>query len=83
MHEREILTIALNANKAFLAHHLFNEDGEGHVEILEGEKLDKAINKFQPFCSSNIQNLVTSFNAGIKSPGDNIFLESNNPCDYI
>jgi hypothetical protein len=42
----KISTIILNASKAFLAHHLFNEDGEGLMEILQGEKLDKVINKF-------------------------------------
>jgi hypothetical protein len=44
----KIFTIALNESKAFLAHHLFNEDGEGLVEIIQGEKLDKVMDKFQP-----------------------------------
>jgi hypothetical protein len=42
----KILAITLNESKAFLAHHLFNEDGEGLVEILQGEKLDKVMDKF-------------------------------------
>jgi hypothetical protein len=42
----EIFAISLNASKAFLAHHLFNENGEGLVEILHGEKLDKVMDKF-------------------------------------
>jgi hypothetical protein len=29
----KISTITLNASKAFLAHHLFNDNGERHVEI--------------------------------------------------
>ncbi len=29
----KIFTIALNASKAFLAHHLFNDNGEGRMEI--------------------------------------------------
>jgi hypothetical protein len=36
----------LNPNKAFLAHHMFNEDGEEPMEILQGEKLDKVMDKF-------------------------------------
>ncbi len=32
--DAKISAIALNANKAFLAHHLFNENGEGPMEIL-------------------------------------------------
>ncbi len=63
----------------------FNEDGEGHVEILRGEKLDKVINKFHPLCSPKIQNLVASFkhNAGIKGPIDNILLKLKSSYDYI
>jgi hypothetical protein len=45
-HDAKIFAIALNASKAFLAHHLFNENGEGHVEILQGKKLDKMMDKF-------------------------------------
>jgi hypothetical protein len=85
MHERKIFTIALNVIKSFLAHHLFNEDGEGLVEILQGEKLDKVINKFQPLCSPKIQNLIASFkhNANSKDPMDNILFKLKNPYDYI
>ncbi len=42
----KIFVISLNASKTFLAHHLFNENGEGHVEILQGEKLHKVMDKF-------------------------------------
>jgi hypothetical protein len=85
MCEGKIFTITLNASKAFLAHHLFNEDGEGLVEILQGEKLDKVINKFQPLCSPNIQNLIAFFkhSIGIKGPMNNILLKLKSPYDYI
>jgi hypothetical protein len=69
-----------------LAHHLFNENGEGPVEILQGEKLDKVMDKFQLLCSPNIWNLITSFKRGasIQGPMDNIFfLTLKNPYDYI
>jgi hypothetical protein len=36
----------LNPNKTFLAHPLFNEDGEGPMEILQDDKLDKLMDKF-------------------------------------
>jgi hypothetical protein len=58
----KIFVISLNANKTFLAHHLFNESGERHVEILQDEKLDKVMDKFQPLCSPNIWNLIASLN---------------------
>jgi hypothetical protein len=44
--DAKISAIALNANKTFLAHHLFNENGEGPLEILQGEKLDTVMDKF-------------------------------------
>jgi hypothetical protein len=82
----KIFAIALNASKAFLAHHLFNENGKGHVEILQGEKLDKVMDKFQPFYFPNIQNLVASFkySASTRGPMDNIlFFKSKSLYDYI
>jgi hypothetical protein len=78
--------ITLNENKAFSAHHLFNENGKRPMKILQGEKLDKMTNKFQPMCYLNIQNLIPSFkhNASTKGFVDNIiFLKSKNPYDYI
>jgi len=76
----------LNASKTFLAHHLFNENGEGPMEILQGEKLAKVMDKFQPLCSPNIQNLIISFkhNASTRGPMDNpLLLKSKSPYEYI
>ncbi len=84
--DAKIYVIALNESKAFLAHHLFNENGKGHVEILQGEKLDKVTDKFQPMCSPNIWNLIASFkhNASTRGPVDNILLiKSKSFYDYI
>ncbi len=50
----KISTTIVNPNKAFLAHHFFNGDGEEPMEILQGEKLDKVMDKFQPLYSPNI-----------------------------
>jgi hypothetical protein len=44
--DTKIFVVALNANKEFLAHHLFNENGERPVKILQGEKFDKVMDKF-------------------------------------
>ncbi len=83
--DANFFAIALNESKAFLAHHLFNENGEGPIEILQGEKLDKMTNKFQPLCFPNIWNLIASFkhNVSTRDPMDNIFLKSKSPYDYI
>ncbi len=56
------------------------------MEILQGEKLDKVMEKFETLCSPNIQNLITSFkhNANIQGPMDNILiLKLKSPYDYI
>jgi hypothetical protein len=34
------LVITLFTSKTFLSRHLFNEDGEGPMEVLKDEKLD-------------------------------------------
>jgi hypothetical protein len=40
--KRKIFIVALNAsNLTFLARHLFNEEGEGLVEILQGKNLTR------------------------------------------
>jgi hypothetical protein len=44
--DAKIFVITLNVSTTFLAHSLVNENGEGHVEILQGEKLDKVMDKF-------------------------------------
>ncbi len=47
------LVIALFANKTFLSHHLYNEDGKGFMEFLKGERLNRTLLKFTPLCSPN------------------------------
>jgi hypothetical protein len=39
---------------------LFNEDGEGHVQLFKGEKLNQMLLKFAPLCSLGIHNLIAS-----------------------
>ncbi len=53
-------TIALSMNKIFLFRHLFNEDGQGLVELLKGEKLNKMLLKFALMCFPGICNLIVS-----------------------
>jgi hypothetical protein len=40
------LAIVLSTSKTFLFHHLFNKDGQGHVELLKGEKLNQMLLKY-------------------------------------
>jgi hypothetical protein len=54
------LAITLSTSKTFLSRQLFNEDGEGHVEVLKGEKLDQTLLKFAPLCFDGICNFIAS-----------------------
>jgi hypothetical protein len=54
------LAIALSTNKTFFSHHLFNEDGEGLMEVFKGEKLDQTLLRFIPLSSPSICNLIAS-----------------------
>ncbi len=53
---------------------LFNEDGEGPMEFLKGDKLHQVMDKFTTLCSSNIGNLVALFKHHSNNKGyiDNI-----------
>jgi len=53
-------TIVLSTNKTFLSCHLFNEDGQGPMELFKDEKLDKMLLKFVSLCSLGIHNLIVS-----------------------
>jgi hypothetical protein len=39
-------TIVIAINNTFLFHHLFNEHGEGLMELLKGKKLNQTMSKF-------------------------------------
>jgi hypothetical protein len=49
-----VLAIMLATSKTFLSQHLLNEDGEGSMEVLEGEKLHQMMDKFVTLFSPNI-----------------------------
>jgi hypothetical protein len=51
----------LAISKTFFFEHLLNEDGEGLVEVLKGDKLHQVMDKFIVLSSPNICNLVASF----------------------
>jgi hypothetical protein len=44
------LAITLFTIKKFISCHLFNEDGEGPMEVLKGEKLNQTLLKLVPLC---------------------------------
>jgi hypothetical protein len=45
----------------FFKKHLFNEDGDGPMELLNGDKLVQVMDKFTTLCSPNARNLVAFF----------------------
>jgi hypothetical protein len=59
-----------------MAKHLFNEDGEGLVEVLKGTKLHQVVDKFTTLCSPNVRNLVALFKHHSNNKGyiDNILV---------
>jgi hypothetical protein len=63
------LIIVSFANKSFLSHHLFNEDGEGPMELLKSEELNQMLLKFVPLCYLGICNLITSLKHLLDNPG--------------
>ncbi len=66
-----------NGNKQnLMAKHLFNEDGEGLVEVLKGTKLHQVVDKFTTLCSPNVRNLVALFKHHSNNKGyiDNILV---------
>jgi hypothetical protein len=66
------LAMALYVRKTFLFNHLFNENGQGSVELLKGEKLNQMLLKFIPLCSFNIHNLIISLK---HHPGNSNFVD--------
>jgi hypothetical protein len=50
------LAIALVASKTFLLEHLLNDDGQGLVEVLKGDKL-RQVDKFITLSCPNVRNL--------------------------
>jgi len=46
MPNANVSTILLSANKTFLATHMFDESGNGPMELLKGEYLKQIQNKF-------------------------------------
>jgi len=79
-------TITMVRSKTFLIEHLLNEDGEGLVEFLKGDKLHQVMDKFMTLCSPNIKNLVALFKHHPSNKGetDNILiLKFRNVYDYM
>jgi hypothetical protein len=81
----KIYVISLGANKAFLATHLFDDNGDGNMELLNNEQLEQIQNKFLELSLPNVCNLVVVFKCRA-SHGyiDSILeLKSKNYYDYI
>jgi hypothetical protein len=53
--------IVLAASIIFLLEHLLNEEGQGPVEVFNGDKLHQVMDKFLALSFPNVQNLIVSF----------------------
>jgi hypothetical protein len=85
MFDAKILAISLSANKTFLATHLFNDNGNGPMELVKGEQLKHIQDKFFELTLPNVHNLVAFFkhHSG-RGYIDNILdLKSKSHYDYV
>jgi hypothetical protein len=81
-----ILAIVSLTSKRFFFRQLFNEDGEGPMELLIGEKLNQTLVKFAPLCYFSIRNLIVSLKhrlGNLGSIGCILKLKALSSCDYI
>jgi len=85
MLDAKISTISLSASKTFLVTHLFDESGDGLVDLLKGEYLKQIQDKISKLNSSNLCNMVPSFNhhSGCGYIDNTLELKSKNCYDYI
>jgi hypothetical protein len=59
--------IVLITSQKFLSMHLFNDDGDDHVELFWGNKLNQMMDKFVEFYFLNIRNLISSLKHHLKN----------------
>jgi hypothetical protein len=83
--DAKIFVISLSASKTLLAMHMFNESGNGLVELLKRKHLEKIQDKFSKLNLPNVRNLVTSFkhHSGHGYIDSILELKSKSCYDYI
>jgi hypothetical protein len=59
----------LATSKTFVSQHLLNDNGEGPVEPLKGNKLWQMMDRFTTFCFPNVNNLVASCKHRLNNKG--------------
>jgi hypothetical protein len=81
----KIFAISLNVNKTFLITHLFDDNGDGLMDLLKGKQLEQIQNKFLKLNLPNVRNLVAFFKHRLGCGySDNILeLKSKSRYDYI
>ncbi len=81
----KISTILLGDNKTFLATHVFDDSGDGTMELLNNKQLEHIQNKFSKLNLPNVRNLVTAFRHCARCGYIDSILElkSNSHYDYI
>jgi hypothetical protein len=79
-------TMTLVVNKTFMFCFLFNENGQGIVELLKGDKFNETLLEYVPLCPPNIHNLISSIKHRLGNMGfiDSILMfKALSPSDYI
>jgi hypothetical protein len=85
MLDAKIFAILLSASKTFLVTHLFDDNGDGPMELLKGEQLKHIQDKFFELNSPNVHNLIVFFKHHLgRGYIDNILeLKSKSHYDYV
>jgi hypothetical protein len=52
-------TMTLIVSKMFLFCHLFDENGQGIVELLKRDRFNETLLEYVPLCALNIHNLIS------------------------
>jgi len=81
----KIFAISLSVNKTFLITYLFEDSGDGLMDLLKGKQLEQIQIKFLKLNSPNVRNLVAFFKHCLGCGySDNILeLKSKSRYDYI
>ncbi len=78
--------MTLVVNKKFLCRHLFNENVQGIIELLKGDKFNETFLEYVPLCPLNIHNLVSLVKHRLGNMGSIVSIlmfKTFSPYDYI
>ncbi len=82
MFDAKIFSISFSASKTLLANYLFDDFGNGTMELLKGEQLEHIQDKFCELSSLSVRNLIASFRHHSKGGYIDSIFESKSKSRY-